>query len=288
MKRWKIIVLSALGVPSLGVAGLYAYMQGLGDLRTDFVRAEGQTAEAQEKGRSLLGQVLAGPTGEGDWVAFRERPVELTFRHTWDQAFLRTFFMPLEFSGQELSLLARPGSLDTRLTFLDGDWAGSARGMQGDGVYERSADGVVDWTQDSATRFQLQGYRYFFFLPFLLSEAELITFAGTQQLHGTTYDLVYVTWGRWEPHRGADQYLLWIDRATTRVDFVQSTVREMFARSVVGLALDDHREVLGIELPFSLVVLNDIADLDSVLHHIDVQGVEDAGLEGARALDVTD
>lgn len=264
MTRWKTLAAALLAVPLLGVGGVYAYMHGLGDLRTEHARVHGASAEAQARGRELLAESLEALGGVARWHEVREEPVEIVFRHDWYHALLRRFFMPIEFSGQELALRLRPGHLDTRLTFRDGDGAGRAWEL---------VDGDTS-TVDDDVAFHLLGYRFFFFMPFLLSEAELITDAGTGELHGETYDLVYVTWGQWEPQREYDQYLVWIDRETRLVDYVQSTVREKFARSIVSLALSDHRDALGLRMPFSLRVLEDIDDVGEGMHHIEVLSID--------------
>ncbi|MEM9555295.1 MAG: hypothetical protein AAGC60_13650 [Acidobacteriota bacterium] len=194
--------------------------------------------------------------------------------------------MPLEFSGQSLTLSLKPGSLDVGLKFLDGEWAGEAWGILEGETYTVDSAGVVSWERDETIEFHLHGYRYFFFVPFLLSDADLITYAGSRELHGETYDLVYATWDRWEPHESADQYLLWIHRETLLVDFVQSTVREMMPRSIVALSLTDYREVLGIRLPFSLKILEDIEVLDAGMHHMRIQSVESATEDASSLLRV--
>ncbi|MEM9555293.1 MAG: hypothetical protein AAGC60_13640 [Acidobacteriota bacterium] len=68
--------------------------------------------------------------------------------------------------------------------------------------------------------------------------------------------------------------MLWIHRETALVDFVQSTVSEMMPRSIAALSLTDYREVLGIRLPFSLEILEDIEVLDAGMHPMRIQSVE--------------
>ena len=182
--------------------------------------------------------------------------------------------MPLEQSGQKLSLLLKPGQVDARLTFLDGQWKGKSWGIQKGAAYQVDDTGTLTWKRDRTIEFHVPGYRYFFFMPYYLSEARLITYAGERKLHGHTYDLVYSTWGKWTPQKNVDQYLLWINRETSMIDFVQSTVREMFARSIVTLSLSDYRKVHGIKMPFSLTVLENIKILDAGMHQMKLLEVE--------------
>ena len=69
------------------------------------------------------------------------------------------------------------------------------------------------------------------------------------------------------------------------VDFVQSTVREKVPRSIVALSLSDYREVLGIQFPFSLKILEDIESIEGAgMHHMKVSAVESATVEDANLL----
>ncbi|MEM8882538.1 MAG: hypothetical protein AAGD14_00545 [Planctomycetota bacterium] len=276
MKRWKWAVVVLLGLCGSGVLGGYLYMQGLGDARTEYAKAHGASPEAQRKGRDLLARATDRMGGRERWKELREQPIRVSFRHDWDHPLLRMFFMPIEFSGQQLSLTLRPGSLDVRLQFLDGNWKGTAWGIREGETYRVDAADAVTWEPDDTIAFQLLGYRYFFFLTFLLSEAELITDAGERELHGETYDLVYATWGQWEPHEAADQYLIWINRETSMVDFVQSTVREMVPRSIVSLALSGYREALGVRLPFRLRVLEDMDRPETSMHQMTIDSIGQA------------
>lgn len=286
MKRWKAIALSVPAVFCLGGLGVYVYMQGLGDLRTEYARTEGASAIAQKKGRALLAGSIEELGGVERWGQLREQAVRISFQHTWYHGLLRAFFMPLEFSGQKLSLLVKPGYLDARLTFLDGEWKGRALGLSQGSTYQADSEGAVSWRSDETIRFHLAGYRFFFFLAFCLSEAELVTYAGAHELHGQTYDVVYITWGQLAPHRESDQYLVWVNRETSMIDFVQSTVREMFARSIVALSLSNYREVLGIKLPFSLSVLEDIQVVDGGMHVMEILEVESVKDDGALRPDL--
>lgn len=276
-KKWmRRALFVGLALPCLGVFGLSLYMQGVGDLRTEYVKQESTSAAAQKRGRTLLEQSSAEIGGLERWRELKEMPVEITFVHDWHDGFLRRFFMPIEFSGQKLLLALRPGELDARLTFLDGDWEGTSWGISEGRTYRADADGAVAWEPDETVDFNLKSYRFFFFLPFLLAEAELISYAGERTLRGKTYDLVFATWGSWEPQRNVDQYLLWICRDSSRIDFVQSTVREKFPRSIVTLALDDYRVVQGVKLAFSMKLVQDMEVVDAGMHHVKVVGIERA------------
>ena len=274
MALWKKILLVLLGMIVLSILALRFYMQGLGDLRTHYAKTKGSSLSAQQKGRALLEQSIEKIGGVANWKKLREQTVKITFRHDWHSFLLKTFFMPLEFSGQKLSLLLRPGYTSAHLTFLTGRWKNKMWGIHKQRTYQKSASGKLSLEQDKTIQFNVPSYRFFFFMHFYLSEAKLVTYAGTKSLHGNTYDLIYVTWGKWAPQQKVDQYLIWINRKSKMADFVQSTVRDMFARSIVTCSLGNYQAVLGVKLPFSFKVLQDINVVDKGMHHMELLKVE--------------
>ena len=83
MKRWKRNVLVASGVVGAGVLGVYLYMQGLGDLRTDYAKTHGASASAQQKGRALLAGSLAKLGGADRWRQLREQALRISSSENW-------------------------------------------------------------------------------------------------------------------------------------------------------------------------------------------------------------
>ncbi|MEL7005100.1 MAG: hypothetical protein AAFN93_20525, partial [Bacteroidota bacterium] len=64
--------------------------------------------------------------------------------------------------------------------------------------------------------------------PFRVLQADIIQYAGTEEYNGITYDLVFATWDKQEPHKEHDQWLLYINPNTKMVDLVNATIREYF------------------------------------------------------------
>ena len=80
--------------------------------------------------------------------------------------------------------------------------------------------------------------------------------------------------GKWAPHRKADQYLIWINRETKMIEYIQGTVREIVGRSITALALTDYREVYGMKMPFNLKAIADINIVDEIMHEMKLSKVE--------------
>ena len=275
MKLWKKIALGLFGIIGFGGIGMYLYLQVPADLRTEYVKNEGESTVAQQKGRTLLEQNLKELDPMSQWQEIRKQDIQVTLQHFWYHEMLRKFVAPVEESGQKVSFLLKPSDdKNLQLTFLDGQRKGTSWGIQDYKTYKIDKNGTTTWKSDWTTEFNLPSYRFFLFLPFLLSEAELITYAGTKELRGNIYDLVYVTWAKWTPHKNADQYLIWINRETMMIDYVQGTVRAIVGRSITALSLTNYRKVLGMKIPFSIEAIADINILDEVMHQMKLTKVE--------------
>ena len=172
-------------------------------------------------------------------------------------------------TGQKVLFQLKPGEDNNlQLTFLDGQRKGITWGIQDNNTYKIDNKGNTTWASDWITEFNLPSYRFFLFLPFLLSEAELITYAGSKEIHGENYELVFATWEKWTPHKNADQYLIWINSDTKMIDYVQGTVRAIVGRSITALSFKDYQEVLGLKIPFSINAIADINELEKVMHQM--------------------
>jgi hypothetical protein len=275
MKLWKKIILCLFGIILFGGICIYMFLQVPADLRTDYAKKEGETTVAQQKGKTLLEESLKELDPISQWQKIRTKNIQVTFQHFWYHEMLKKFVAPVEKSGQKVSFLLKPDDdRNLQLTFLDGQRKGTSWGIKDYKSYKTDKSGNIKWKSDWTTEFNLPSYRFFLFLPFFLSEAELITYAGTKELHGNIYELVYATWEKWTPHNNADQYLIYINRKTKVVDYVQGTVRAVVGRSITALSLTDYREVLGMKIPFSLEAIADINNLDEVMHQMKLTKVE--------------
>ncbi len=275
MKKWKKIALTVLSIIIIGGVGIYIYLQIPVDLRTEYAKKEGKSLVAQQEGKKLLERGLKKLDPMSKWQELREQKIQISFQHFWYLKMLPIFLTPVEKSGQKIALHFKPADeKNIRLTYLDGQREGTSLGIQDNKAYTIDKKGKFVWKKDWSIEFNLPSYRYFFFLPFLLSEAELITYAGEKKLQNHTYDLIYATWGKWTPHKNADQYLIWINRETMTIDYVQYTVRDVIGQAKVTLQLSDYRVVFGIKLPFSLKVIADINNVDDRMHQMKINKIE--------------
>ena len=92
-----------------------------------------------------------------------------------------------------------------------------------------------------------------------LMNAEIIRYAGERSFNGKNYDLVYATWGKDEPHKEHDQWLVYINRETGFIDLTEITINDFFLPMPNGLKgatvqFDREKTSIGTYLP-SLVTI---------------------------------
>jgi len=244
-KRWRRTGLILLGI----VAGIL----GLGklwpprDIRPISVKA-GITAESREKGHRLLAQLASRYGGLAEW---RRRAVtQMEFSDDWPEPLKRKLLSPWK-EGETLRLTCANGKDPIRLEFLSGARKGLIWGMEQGRTYT-VRDGQQKLAPDKDIRFMLPTIQYFLEMPFRVGEADVVAHAGERELNGKTYDLVFLSWGRPEPQRQIDQYILWIRRPDTILEYAQYTVRELSPLITSCMHYDEQRDVDGILVPFRM------------------------------------
>jgi hypothetical protein len=110
-------------------------------------------------------------------------------------------------------------------------------------------------------------------MPFRVGDAGIVAHAGQRTLGEHSYDLIYVTWGRAEPQRHVDQYVLWVRRADTVLEFAEYTVRDIAPFMVGCVHYEDLRQVSGITIPHRLT-LGDCPGKPGMLHRQTVESVQ--------------
>ncbi len=161
---------------------------------------------------------------------------------------------PWPSSDVQATVTQTPETFDSTVTFLSGPREGWTWGIEDWKTYTESPAGDRNDRQRNNIRFILPTVQYFVDLPFRIIEAPIVRLADPQTIDGVEYDVVYATWGSVEANREFDQYLVFIDRETHRIDKVSYTVRELGSFLKGTCHLDDTREIDGIWIPHTLTV----------------------------------
>lgn len=247
-----------LGLVLLVVAAVQAL--SLRDIRPPGVQGELSAGSVREA-RRLLTALVARYGGSAAWR--RQAVTQVEYTDEWASPIMRRLGSPWR-EGERMRLTFTNGSENARLDFLAGPRQGTSWGIQQWMTYELRS-GQRQFVASKDIKFWLPTLQYFLELPFRIGEADLVAHAGERTVSGRTYDLVYVTWGRPEPQPSVDQYVLWIRRGDSVLEYVEYTVRDLLPSLTGCIHYEDLREVQGVLLPFRMT-LADCPGRPGMLH----------------------
>jgi hypothetical protein len=217
---WKriVLVVGAFSLLLVTFAVVWLLMAPYADLRTDSIREKGLDPALAARGRELL-LVAARSHGLEAWQ--KHRSFEVTAVDSWPSGSPWWPASPQRFHAQR-----RLGTFTSRVELLDGAHQGEIWGIQSWASYKRQGPTEARFAPDRGIEFYLPTLQYFDELPFRMLAAPVVLYAGEGQYLGTTYQRVFVTWGSPAPHAEHDQYVLWINPASSLIDVVRYTLRD--------------------------------------------------------------
>lgn len=239
------------------------------DLRHPTLVEQPPTADAQARGRQLLANA-ALKHGQPTWQ--RYITAEFVFRDEWDSALAVVLGIEPWDGEDRVRIRVMRGGYDSRVDFLDGPRKGEAWGLMG-ADYWAVEDGVVEREPEDGEGFVVRALVYLFTLPMRITDAEIITYDSQIRVGGQTYDRVLATWKSLEPN-DADQYRVWINQGTGRIDLVDFTVRDQGGFLTSRAIFADYRKVGGVLIPFDVTV-TDVGKTvdDPFLHRVIMEEV---------------
>lgn len=226
MKMQSIKLLGSLLMLSLLLQGCAA------DIRTKLIKKEGITLENTTKGKSILDNAWKK---QGLDKLEQHTVYSFTGEDTWKGMLGKMSKVWPEAKG-EMAFKYRLGTFDGQVSFIDGKRKGENAGLQNWNYYETKEDGAIFKDMNPRIGFGISAFQYFSEMLDRLRQAPIISYAGEGELRGQTYDLVFCTWNKPEPHAEADQYIAWISRETGLMEFTQYTIRENYLKAPGGKA----------------------------------------------------
>lgn len=225
------------------------------DLRTEVIKKQGITAENTAKGKAILKQALDAMNYEA-WAKYPT--YEVIGSDTWYKQWGMKL-SPWQGEGNEtLRLRYALNTFDSQVEWLDGNLKGQILGIQSWQLYRKNTDGQYEKIkEDKKLNFILPTMQYFNELLYRLYNAPILSYAGEKMENGITYDIVFTTWDSPEPNQH-DQYLLYINRQTHRLEKTSYTIRDNFMwtpKGFYGTAVySDFRQVDSVWIPFKMDV----------------------------------
>jgi len=96
---------------------------------------------------------------------------------------------------------------------------------------------------------------------------------GEGNLHGQDYDLVFTGLSTKKANNKEDQYILWVNRQTKQVDYVEFTLRDLLSALHGVVAYKDYRDAGGVKFAYDITLLNSLYG-EGYAHHLVVESVQ--------------
>ncbi|MEP0265808.1 hypothetical protein [Dokdonia sp.] len=158
---------------------------------------------------------------------------------------LSAILNPFPKDNELMEMRFKPKSFDSQFFYVNAK-DHITYGVQSFKYYKIDETGNVKFKDKKSMSFSLPAIQYLFELPIRIKEAPILKYAGSEEMEGITYDLVFATWESLEPNKEFDQYLLYISQKTGVVTFASYTVRDAYLpspKNVYGsIRYEDMRE----------------------------------------------
>ncbi|MEM8968758.1 MAG: hypothetical protein AAGE93_20245 [Bacteroidota bacterium] len=202
------------------------------DIRTDYALTNNAQSE-HEKGKQLLKSAYQ-KMGYDQLEAVETYEANALFKWKMPWTMMPMNALPGN-KGNKIEFKFTTNTFDGNVEFLEGRKKGKTYGIQSWQTYRIGKDGSLDQIKGTKYNWGLATYHYVIEAPMRLLGAEIVRYAGEKSFNGKDYDLVYATWGKDEPHKEHDQWLVYINKQTGFIDLTELTINDFFLPMPKGL-----------------------------------------------------
>lgn len=202
------------------------------DIRTDYSLNNNNKA-AEQKGRDLLKSTYE-KMGYAALENTQRYEVNSLFRWKMPWTIMPMNALPGN-KGNEVKFKNATNTFDGNVTFLEGRKKDKIYGIQSWETYQTDKEGETKQINNKRYNWGLATYHYVIEAPMRLLNAEIVRYAGEKEWNGKQYDLVYATWGKDEPHKEHDQWLVYINKQTGMTDMTEITINDFFLPMPPGM-----------------------------------------------------
>lgn len=226
----------------------------LADLRPETLREVEIPTAPKIHGREILAQVAQQQGIAEHWRKYKTWKIVAT--DIWKDQLVR-LLTPIKQSEQRLDFVIDLPTRSVLMTFLEGKFKDNSLGWDRDGTFG-VIDNVITRKEYRDVDIYVVPARDYFLWPQILLSFPVQVFAGQATLKEMLYDKVFVTRGSVVPNDKDDQYIVWVNRQTGKIDYVEFTLRNLFGSYRGVVAYLDYRPVQGMNLPFEIKLLDKI------------------------------
>ena len=257
-KSWKIAI-SIIGILLIGIAW---FVNNPVDIRPAQLKNK-ISKEDLSSGKALLQEMQNAYGGKEKWLSFQTGSYAQTA--DWYEDKLNT--AAWDTLPQQFQMTSILGTDDSEFTLLNGPNTGQTWGVKDWKSYQKSADGSKNFVHNEKYHHKLIYKNYWFQFPYRIGEAPIIAYGGERIVEGKKYDLLFATWGSEKANREYDQYVLYLNKQTRMVEWLNFTLREKFKFIHITARFADFKSVNGITVPFSQYIKVGYPNEDGIKMH---------------------
>lgn len=242
------------------------------DIRPQSFIAFGSGESDLQKGRQILEEAASLQDPNKLWTS--SGVLNIVARDLWKSSLVRRL-TPIPQNDQRLEFQFDLNENAASMRYLDGKLKDREIGFDSDGLYILRK-GVRKKTNSSRIGLYLPPVRDYFFWPQELSGSNFVAYLGEGDLNGQKYLRVFAAESDAPADKKQDQYIVWVNTNTRRVEYVEFTLRKLLPSYRGVVKYDDYREVNGFQMPFR-IVLPDKLEAKTYSHEFMVESITFTG-----------
>ena len=227
----------------------------IANLRPSNVKKNPNSVELETKGKEILAKTFIV---HGSAVVEKHEVYQFTATDDW-KGIMAGMGKLWPQKNSKMTFKYVPNTFDAQVKFEDGKTMNQTAGIQSWKFYEKDTKGTANFYVKSNKRFVfgMSAFQYFTELVGRLSNAEIIRFGGEKTFNGISYSLIYVTWKTEKANNDVDQYLLYINKETSMLEYASYTLRDNYLKmpgsaSLYGsIGFSDFKSIDGFMVPFT-------------------------------------
>jgi hypothetical protein len=230
------------------------------DLSTDNLKNQGRQPDLREEAITIFERSLNARGGYNTYKSFDA--VQLRGTDVWSSSFVR-FFTPVTEQEQKFEVTFSIAENKIKYLFLNGKRKGQYIGVESGKTYRAKNEGR-DFTDSSKIRLYLEPLTHYFQWPYKLYESPVLLYAGEENIENEAYHLLFASSGGVAASPDHDQYVIYVNKKTHYVDYIDFTLRALFESYKGTLHYRDFRIVQGLVVPFFIGASDEVKNKDFV------------------------
>lgn len=230
------------------------------DLSTDNLRDQDSQPDLREKAIKIYERLLNARGGYNTYKSFES--VRLRGADVWHSSFVR-LFTPVTEQEQKFEVVFATKGGEISYIFLNGTRKGQSIGVANGKTY-RVVEEKREFSDSSKIRVYLEPLTHYFQWPYKLFESPVLLYAGEDNIENQSYHLIFASSGGVAASPEHDQYVIYVNKKTHYVDYIDFTLRSLFESYKGTLHYRDFRNVQGLVVPFFIGASDAVENEDFV------------------------